>query len=181
MAAFPVPRGAHRAADKAVMPPESERLGVSVFSLLKKSPNGYKLTAQFMNDCIFCKIIAGSVPNHTVYEDSEVLAFLDIFPHARGHTVVVPKRHIETIFDINAAEVVGLMAGVQKAMERIQSVLAPDGFNAGWNQSKAGGQIVSHLHVHILPRWHGDGGTSMHGIIKNPGDMPVSEVAKLFI
>ena len=133
-----------------------------------------------MSDCIFCKIIKGAVPNHTVYEDETVLAFLDIFPHAKGHTVVVPKRHIETYFDLSDDEMNKLSAGVKKAMEKIQIVLKPDGFNVGWNQSPAGGQVVPHLHIHILPRYKGDGGGSVHSIIKNPGDMTVGEVAKLF-
>jgi len=57
-----------------------------------------------MSDCIFCKIIKGEVPNYTVYEDTTVLAFLDIFPHAKGHTVVIPKRHVETYFDLSDDE-----------------------------------------------------------------------------
>lgn len=134
-----------------------------------------------MSDCIFCKIIKGEVPNYTVYEDETVLVFLDIFPHAKGHTVVVPKRHIETYFDLSDNELNKLSAGIKKAMEKIQTVLKPDGFNVGWNQSPAGGQVVPHLHIHIMPRYEGDGGGSMHSIIKNPGDVAVGEVAKLFI
>lgn len=133
-----------------------------------------------MPDCIFCKIIKGEVPNYTVYEDKAVLAFLDIFPHAKGHTVVVPKRHIDTYFDLSDDETDKLSAGIKKVMEKIQAVLKPDGFNVGWNQSPAGGQVVPHLHIHILPRYEGDGGGSMHSIIKNPGDVAVGEVAKMF-
>lgn len=132
-----------------------------------------------MSECIFCKIVKGDVPNYTVYEDENILAFLDIFPHAKGHTVVIPKRHAETYFDLSDDEMNKLSAGVKKAMEKIQAVLKPDGFNVGWNQSPAGGQVVPHLHIHIMPRYEGDGGGSMHSIIKNPGDVSVGEVAKL--
>lgn len=132
-----------------------------------------------MPDCLFCKIIQGEVANYTVYEDENVLAFLDIFPHAQGHTVVIPKRHFETYFDLSEAELVQLSVGVKKAMEKIQTVLKPDGYNIGWNHKPAGGQVIPHLHVHIFPRYEGDGGGSMHSIIgKWNGD--VKEIAKLF-
>jgi histidine triad (HIT) family protein len=119
-----------------------------------------------MSDCIFCKIIKGEVPNYTVYEDENILAFLDIFPHAKGHTVVIPKRHLETYLDLSNQEVSHLALGVKKAMEKIQAVLKPDGFNVGWNQKPVGGQVVPHLHIHIFPRYEGDGGGSVHSIAK---------------
>lgn len=132
-----------------------------------------------MNECIFCRIIKGDVPNYTVYEDENMLAFLDIFPHAKGHTVVIPKRHVETYFDLSEGELAKLSTGVKKAMEKIQTVLQPDGFNVGWNQKPAGGQVIPHLHIHIFPRYEGDGGGSMHSITKKwEGD--VGEIAKKF-
>ena len=133
-----------------------------------------------MSDCIFCKIIKGEVPNHMVYEDGNVLAFLDIFPHAKGHTVVIPKQHIETYLDLSENELVKLSVGVKKAMEKIQAVLKPDGYNIGWNQKSAGGQVVPHLHIHIFPRYEGDGGGSVHSIAKK-WDGDVGEIAKLFL
>ena len=134
-----------------------------------------------MSDCIFCKILAKQVPNHTVYEDDFVLAFLDIFPHAKGHTVVIPKNHKNNFFEFNDEEAKALILGVKKTMERIDKVLQPEGFNVGWNEKPAGGQVVPHLHVHIFPRYTGDGGGSVHSIIKNPGDLSVEEIAKLFL
>lgn len=136
----------------------------------------------YMNksDCIFCKILAKEVPNYTVYEDEQTLAFLDIFPHVKGHAVVIPKAHRETLLELSDNELQRLWFGVKKTMERIEAVLHPDGYNAGWNQNSAAGQVVPHLHVHIMPRWKGDGGGSMHSIIKNPGEMKASEVAELF-
>ena len=133
-----------------------------------------------MQDCIFCKIVAGQVPNYTVYEDEHFLAFLDVFPHALGHTVVVPKEHRNNFMELTDVEMEKMMLAVKRAMERVQTVLNPDGFNVGWNEKPAGGQVVPHLHVHIFPRYEGDGGTSVHSIIKNPGSIPVSEVAEKF-
>lgn len=131
-------------------------------------------------DCLFCKIINKEIPNFTVYEDEGVLAFLDIFPHALGHTVVIPKKHFDNPLEMNEEEFKNFSIGLKKTLEKVQEVLKPAGFNVGWNQNEAGGQVVPHLHAHILPRFDGDGGGSIHSIIKNPGDKSVKEVFALF-
>lgn len=133
-----------------------------------------------MSDCIFCKIVAHEVPNYTVYEDDMVLAFLDIHPHAKGHTVVIPKAHTERTIDVSLADMEAVSRGISHAVARIKKVLQPDGFNIGWNDGEAAGQVVPHLHVHILPRWTGDGGGSMHAIIKKPGVHSAADIAKFF-
>lgn len=133
-----------------------------------------------MDSCIFCKILAKEIPNYTVYENDHVLAFLDIHPHAKGHTVVIPKRHAVTLFELSDSELQAYILGVKSAMERVESVLHPDGFTTGWNHGEAGGQAVPHLHIHIFPRWHTDGGKSIHAAVNAPGDTPVSTVAALF-
>ena len=133
-----------------------------------------------MIESIFCKILDKQVPNYTVYEDDFVLAFLDIFPHAKGHTVVIPKIHKNNFFEFSDEEAKALMFGIKKTMEKIESVLHPDGYNVGWNEKPAGGQVVPHLHVHIFPRYNNDGGASVHSIVKNPGDIKVEEIAELF-
>ena len=133
-----------------------------------------------MDECIFCRIVRGEIPCYKVYEDKDTLAFLDVQPHAQGHTVVIPKKHVVRVFDLTEAQTKGFMAGVVQAMKRVQEVLDPDGFNVGWNQNTAGGQVVPHLHVHIFPRYTKDGGGSMHSIIRNPGKERVEDVAKRF-
>ena len=130
--------------------------------------------------CIFCGIVGGEIPNHTVYEDSMVLAFLDIFPHAKGHTVVIPKDHFESLWYMDTDTFQSILAGVRATAGRVQARLKPDGMNIGINNGKSAGQVVPHVHWHIIPRWEGDGGGSMHSIIKNPGDKSVDEIAKLF-
>jgi|SRR3989344_3800049 len=134
-----------------------------------------------MSDCIFCKIVNREVPNYTVHEDADVLAFLDIHPHAHGHTVVIPKSHVESVTDMSDTDLAQVMRGVTQAVTRIEHCLHPDGYNIGWNDRRAAGQAVPHFHVHILPRWLGDGGGSMHSIINNSGEQPVAETAKLFL
>ena len=133
-----------------------------------------------MNNCIFCKIGKGEIPAHKVHEDSKVLAFLDVKPHTKGHTVVILKEHGVTVFDYDDKQLQELMVAVRKTMERLQKVLQPDGFNVGWNHNTAAGQVVPHLHVHIMPRYNNDGGGSMHSIVNNPSKMSVDEVGKLF-
>jgi histidine triad (HIT) family protein len=131
-------------------------------------------------DCIFCKIINKEIPNYTVYEDENVLAFLDIFPCAKGHTVVVPKKHFENVWSMNIETFQTLSAGLRAAAGRIQAKLNPDGMNIGMNNEKMAGQAVPHVHWHIMPRYNGDGGGSMHSIIKNSGDKTPAELAELF-
>ena len=133
-----------------------------------------------MDTCLFCKILKKDIPNYTVFEDPHTLAFLDIFPCAKGHTVVIPKIHVETLLDFNEESSKEFFVGVKRVMETLEKKLSPDGFSVGWNHGEAGGQAVPHLHVHIIPRWQADGGGSMHSIIKNPGDMKLEEVAMLF-
>jgi len=70
--------------------------------------------------------------------------------------------------------------GLKRTMEGIDSVLQPDGFNVGWNHGEKAGQVVPHLHIHIIPRYDGDGGGSIHSIIKNPGSKSVEEIHNLF-
>ena len=131
-------------------------------------------------DCIFCKIVKKEIPCHKVYEDDGFLAFLDIKPHSMGHTVVIPKVHGERLFDLDDEIVKSIMKTVKKTMKLLQEKLQPDGFNVGWNDGTAAGQVVPHLHIHIMPRWNNDGGGSQHSIVNDPGSKSVDEVAELF-
>ena len=133
-----------------------------------------------MNECLLCKIISGEIPSYKVYEDENSLAFLDVKPHAKGHIMVIPKKHAETILELDEENVKNLFATVKKVMEIVKTKLNPDGFNVGWNHGEAGGQVLQHLHVHIMPRYVRDGGKSVHAIVDNPGELSVAEVHKLF-
>lgn len=131
-------------------------------------------------DCIFCKIINKEIPNYTVYEDDQVLAFLDIFPHAIGHTVVIPKVHAHDLMELGDDYIAPLFAAVKKVQAKLQAGLNPEGFTVGWNHGEVAGQAVPHLHVHVLPRWQIDGGGSIHSITKKLFDPDVKAVfAKL--
>lgn len=130
---------------------------------------------------IFRKIIDGEIPCHKVYEDDNNLAFLDINPRAKGHTLVISKTDGATLFDLSEEAARSLMTAVQKTMKVLQEKLNPEGFNIGINHGDVGGQEVQHVHVHIFPRYSGDNGTNVHAIVNNPGDMSVEDVANLFV
>lgn len=109
------------------------------------------------SDCIFCKIIKGDLPSYKVYEDENVLAFLDIRPVNAGHTLVVPKNHSENIFDIAAKDWAAVAEAVRKLAIAIEKGVGADGVNIAMNNREHAGQVVHHPHVHIIPRFKGDG------------------------
>ena len=105
-----------------------------------------------MNDCLFCRIVAGEVPAERVYESEGALAFLDVMPAARGHTLVVPKVHAPTLTDLDDGAIAPLFQAVKAVMAKLEKALHPAAFHVGWNHGSAAGQHVFHLHVHVLPR-----------------------------
>jgi histidine triad (HIT) family protein len=133
-----------------------------------------------MKDCVFCQIIDGRIPHYGVYEDSHTMAFLDIHPLAKGHTVVIPRVHAETVQDLDEELMGHVMRAVNATMQRVNTVLSPDGYTVGWNHGEAGGQVVPHLHIHVIPRWSGDGGGNIHSVISSQSDMSVEELARVF-
>lgn len=108
------------------------------------------------NNCIFCKIITGELPASKVYEDKDVLAFLDIKPVNPGHTLVIPKKHYENIHDTPDELVGKLTITAKKIADSIQKNLGASGVNIGMNNGKAAGQVVFHTHIHIMPRYGKD-------------------------
>jgi len=106
-------------------------------------------------DCIFCKIVKGEIPSSKVYEDKDVIAFLDIAPAAKGHTLVVPKEHHELIADVPNK----LLEKTIDVVKKIGDALLKenDGFNIMQNNNKAAGQLVPHVHFHVIPRKNNDG------------------------
>lgn len=129
-----------------------------------------------MNDCLFCKIAAKQIPAKIVYEDAHVLAFLDIMPRAKGHTMVIPKVHAPNLLGLPDAEVGPLFAAVKHVGGMLSRGLKPDGITIGINQGRASGQEVDHLHVHLLPRWHGDGGSAIQSVVNKPSAESLDEI-----
>jgi histidine triad (HIT) family protein len=108
-------------------------------------------------DCIFCKIVAGQVPCCKVFEDNRALAFMDIMPLNKGHLLVVPKDHSENIFEIDDDLYGHLMSLISRLAKAVKAAVQPDGMNIMQLNGRAGNQVVPHLHIHIVPRWTGDG------------------------
>jgi len=104
-----------------------------------------------MEDCIFCKIAAGGIPCRKVYEDEKVLAFEDIHPMAPVHIIVIPKRHVATLMDVDVEGMSDLQAMMSAAQEvaRVKKV-DQKGFRVVINCNREGGQVVFHLHMHLL-------------------------------
>lgn len=105
------------------------------------------------NDCVFCAIAAGEIPSFKVYEDDYVLAYLDINPFSKGHTLVIPKEHTTGLTDTSDEVLAVLIARVKKVANIIKSALGCDGFNILQNNGEAAGQTVMHIHFHIIPRY----------------------------
>ncbi|MEN6385693.1 MAG: HIT family protein [Phycisphaerales bacterium] len=108
-------------------------------------------------DCIFCKIAAGQIPSVKIYEDEDVLAFLDIGPLNEGHTLLIPKKHFSKVHECPGE----LLAKIGSVLPTIAGAvfkgMNAEGYNVLCNNGRASGQLVEHIHFHIIPRNSGDG------------------------
>lgn len=129
-------------------------------------------------DCLFCKIAGKTIPSEVIYEDDSVLAFLDINPLSPGHALIVPKIHSENILDLPDEEAAKAFVSVKKVTALLSEKLKPKGFTIGINHGRIGGQLVDHLHIHVIPRFEGDGGGSLHSVVKNPPKESLSEIRR---
>ncbi|MGO2925438.1 HIT family protein [Lactococcus laudensis] len=111
-----------------------------------------------MTDCIFCKIISGDIPSYQIYEDDDVLAFLDITQTTKGHTLVVPKKHIRNVLEMTAEDAATLFSKIPEIAAHITKTLGASGMNILQNNETIAGQTVFHAHVHLIPRYSKDDG-----------------------
>jgi histidine triad (HIT) family protein len=110
-----------------------------------------------VNDCVFCRIVARAAPAYRIYEDDIVTAFLDIRPITRGHSLVIPKRHATDLSELDAGTGVELFRVGHRIARAVQGRgFAADGANLLINDGKAAFQTVGHVHLHVVPRKHGD-------------------------
>jgi histidine triad (HIT) family protein len=129
----------------------------------------------FMTDCVFCKIAAGEIPAHKVYEDDTVVAFLDVAHFTKGHTLIIPKSHYVDLLD-TPDEVVAKIAVLAKDLAtNYKPTLAVDGFNIKQNSGHVAGQEVMHYHVHLIPRYNN--GSFRFDIVNKEEDVDLAEVA----
>ena len=123
-----------------------------------------------MEDTIFMKIIRREIPAEIVYEDIDTLAFLDVKPVNIGHTLVVPKKFVRNLLDVDEASLSAVMRTVQKIAQALRDTGA-EGVNIGINNESAAGQLVFHFHVHVIPRFANDGLEHWHGKECSPDEL----------
>ena len=122
------------------------------------------LDGQYDTDNIFARIVRGEIPAARVFEDADTVAFMDAFPQARGHTLVVHKRsRARNLLDVETADLNAVMATVQRVARAVRTALNPDGIVITQFNGAPAGQTIFHLHVHILPRWEG-AALGRHGV-----------------
>jgi histidine triad (HIT) family protein len=128
-----------------------------------------------MSDCIFCAIAAGTMPSERVYEDERTVAFLDIFPAADGHVLVIPRAHADNVHSADPADVAACAQTAQRLATGLAGALGSDGITITQANGAAAGQTVFHYHVHVIPRFAGDGVLNPW----TPGHATADELARL--
>jgi histidine triad (HIT) family protein len=108
-------------------------------------------------DCIFCKIVAGEIPSHKIDEDDKTLAFMDINPWTRGHSLVIPKEHSRNIYDADPEDLAAAHKTAQRIAQRMRDRLKCEGINIVQSSEPVAMQTVFHTHVHVIPRYSDDG------------------------
>lgn len=109
------------------------------------------------DNCIFCKIIAGEIPSHTLYEDEQFKVILDVGPATKGHALILPKEHYANLYEIPEEVAMDVMKLAKKMVKIMTEKLGCDGFNLVQNNGEVAGQTVFHFHMHLIPRYKNDG------------------------
>ena len=129
-------------------------------------------------DCLFCKIVNKEIPAEIIYEDSQAVAILDVHPKAPGHTMVLPKTHVGDLLDLPEEKIAPVFSAVKKVATLLKKSLKPDAFTIGINNGRMSGQLIDHLHIHVIPRWANDGGKSIHSVVDNLPKESLSDIRK---
>lgn len=131
-----------------------------------------------MENCIFCKIIAGEIPSSKLYEDDHVLAFLDISQTTHGHALVIPKEHVRNVLEMSDETAATLFERVPKIARGLQKATQAKGMNIITNNEEISGQTVFHAHVHLVPRYHENDGISISYTTHEPDFEKLSNLAQ---
>lgn len=124
------------------------------------------------DDCLFCSIIDGKIPSAKVYEDEHVYAFLDISQVTEGHTLVIPKKHVQDIYELEEDVASKFFARIPKIAKAVKKAYQAVGINLLNNNEYAAGQRVFHLHIHVIPRYGNDDGFDATWITQNDNYTP---------
>ena len=128
--------------------------------------------------CIFCRIVAGEVQAEVVAREPQAVAFLDVQPLADGHVLIVPQAHVSSVEELEPAAADALFGLVVRLAGPVRKALDAAGSTIGINNGEASGQTIPHVHVHIVPRWSGDGAGSIHTIFPRKTRRTVAEVGE---
>jgi histidine triad (HIT) family protein len=126
------------------------------------------MTIDYDSGNIFAKILRGELPAHKIYEDEATFAFMDIMPRGDGHSLVIPKKPSRNIFDVEPESLAAVMDTVRKVARASVSAFGADGVTIQQFNEQAGGQVVFHLHVHVIPRFEGVGLKPHTGAMEKP-------------
>ena len=130
-----------------------------------------------MADCVFCRIMAKQIPATVVHEDEHTLAFMDIGQVNPGHVLVALKKHAENIFALDEAQAAAVFRAAAKVARAIRGAFEPQGLSVYQANGTAAGQTVFHLHIHLVPRYEGDG-MALAWPVKNPPREKLAEYAE---
>ncbi len=132
------------------------------------------------SQCLFCGIVTGKIPAKKVYEDEHALAFLDINPRNPGHTLVIPKKHFETILDMGEKDAGKLFESVRKVAAVVMSGTSSQGISIGQSNGQVAGQVVRHVHFHVIPRFANEGPVGLEGALpsKKIDDESMDKIAQ---
>lgn len=129
-------------------------------------------------NCIFCKIVAGEIPSKTIYEDELFKVIMDVSPATKGHCLVLPKNHYATLFELGEEETKALLPVAKKVATKMKDALNCDGFNLVQNNGEVANQTVPHFHLHLIPRYVGDGNEEK--ISWNHAELSSEEMDEIF-
>ena len=129
-----------------------------------------------MPDCVFCKIVAGQISAKVVRQNGRAMAFLDAFPLASGHTLVVPKSHYAKVQDMEQEDAAAVFALVHEITRAVESAAGTSASTIAIHNGREAGQEVPHVHVHIIPRRQGDGAGPVHSMFKNRPKLSAEEM-----
>ena len=127
------------------------------------------------DNCIFCKIACGDIPTNAIYEDNDYKVILDMSPATRGHALILPKEHYKNIYEMPEERVAGAFRLAKKMAQTMTDKLGADGFNIVQNNNEIAGQTVFHFHIHLIPRYEGDGQV----VGWRPGESTPEELSKI--
>ena len=130
-------------------------------------------------DCLFCQIVDGEIPSHTVYEDDDVYAFLDVNPLAKGHTLVIPRAHHARLRDLPEADAAAVGAAIAKVSPAVEDAVDAPASSVAYNNGPEAGQEIDHVHAHVVPRFADDGAGSFHTLFGGFADVDDDEMADL--